>query len=86
MSTLIQMKRCTNENKRKHRHRVNLALSQDIWERFNPVLKNVWKGSFTSWVEFAMECYSRDTCEGCPYHKDHSEEKKGIGKKSVNEI
>jgi len=75
------MKRCAPKHKRKSRHRVNLSLSQDIWKRFKPVLKKAWKGSFTSWVEFAMECYSRDTCEGCPYNEPDSEKEKGIGKK-----
>jgi hypothetical protein len=74
------VKRCTPKRKRQSRHRVNIALSQDRWDRFKPVLRKIWQGSFTSWVEFAMECYSRDTCEGCPYNESDLDEKKGIGK------
>ncbi len=75
------MKCCIPSNKIKNRHRINLSLSQDIWEKFTPVIKHTWKGSFTSWVEFAMECYSRDSCEGCPYNESSLGKKKGIGKK-----
>lgn len=79
----FKMKRCIPKHKKKEKHRVSLSLSQNIWEKFNPVLKNAWKGSFTSWVEFAMECYSRDTCEGCPYNEPDLEKEKGIGKKII---
>jgi len=67
---------------RKLRHRVTLALDGELWEKFQPILKNKWEGSFTSWLEYAMECYSRNTCEGCPYEPDGPQEKAqdGIGK------
>jgi len=44
------------------------------------VLKDRWDGSFTSWVEYAMECYTRVSCEGCPYAEDEGQEKVAIGK------
>jgi len=39
-------------------------------------------GLFASWLEFAMECYSRDSCKGCPYEPEEEQEKapEGIGK------
>jgi hypothetical protein len=75
------MKRCVPRKKTKVRHRVNLAIDQELWNKFQPVLRELWEGSFNSWVEFAMECYSRDTCEGCPYNEPGHETDKGIGKK-----
>lgn len=80
------MERCNPTSKNKIKHRVNLVLPQELWDDFKPVLKNHWKGSFTSWVKFAMICYSRDTCEGCPYNEVDSykfDKKKGIGKKKL---
>jgi hypothetical protein len=64
------------------RHRITVALSNDLWGKFQPALKNKWGDSFTSWLEYAMECYSRDTCRGCPYESDEEQEKAvdGIGK------
>lgn len=64
------------------RHRVTVAIEIELWEKFRPVLKDKWEGSFTSWLEYAMECYSRDTCRGCPYEPDEEQEKAvdGIGK------
>ena len=68
---------------RKPRHRVTVALDGDLWERFQPVFKERWEGSFTTWLEFALECYSRDTCKDCPYEPDDDDQEKatdGIGK------
>ena len=67
---------------RKPRHRVTVALDGDLWERFQPVFKERWEGSFTTWLEFALECFSRDTCKGCPYEPEEEQEKApdGIGK------
>ncbi len=65
------------------RHRLTIALKQDRWQKFQPVLKKKWQGSFTSWLEYAMECYSRDTCKGCPYEADDDDREKapdGIAK------
>ena len=64
------------------RHRITVALDGDLWEKFRHVLPERWGGSFTSWLEYAMECYSRDSCEGCPYEPDEEQEKSpdGIGK------
>ncbi len=67
----------------KPRHRITVALDEGLWNRFRPILKNKWVGSFTSWLEYAMECYSRATCEGCPYEPDDDDREKapdGIGK------
>ncbi len=67
----------------KPRHRVTLALDGDLWDKFQPILKHKWEGSFTSWMEYAMECYTRDTCEGCPYEPEDDKREKspdGIGK------
>lgn len=71
-----------NVSLRRPRHRVTLALDGELWDRFQPALKNKWEGSFTSWLEYAMECYSRDICKGCPYEPDEPQEKApdGIGK------
>ena len=59
-----------------------LPLKMVLWEKFRPILKNKWEGTFTSWLEYAMECYSRNTCEDCPYEPDDGQEKAvdGIGK------
>lgn len=73
------MQRC-QPNRRRPRHRITLALEGELWERFQPVLKDRWDGSFTSWVEYAMECYTRVSCEGCPYAEDEGQEKVAIGK------
>ena len=65
------------------RHRVTVALKYQLWEKFRPVLKEKWEGTFTSWIEYAMECYSRETCKGCPYEPDDNDMEKardGIGK------
>ncbi len=65
------------------RHRVTVAIEIELWEKFRPVLKDKWEGTFTSWLEYAMECYSRDTCKGCPYEPDDDDQEKardGIGK------
>ena len=64
------------------RHRITVAVENGLWEKFRPILKNKWEGTFTSWLEYAMECYSRNTCKGCPYEPDEGQEKAvdGIGK------
>ena len=55
-----------------------------LWDKFQKTLKDEWQGSFTTWVEFSMECYMRDSCDGCPYEEDEEKEKGaakiGIGK------
>lgn len=65
------------------RRRVNLAIDAELWERFAPVLRERWGGTFTSWVTFAMECYARDRCEGCPYDREGFPKQKGIGKRDA---
>jgi len=65
------------------RHRITVALDGDLWEKFRHVLPERWGGSFTSWLEYAMECYSRDSCTGCPYEPEDDDREKapdGIGK------
>ncbi len=73
----------------KRRHRVTVALDGELWDRFQDSLKNRWEGgSFTSWLEYALECYSRDTCKGCPYEPDDDDREKapdGIGKVIIDE-
>ena len=73
----------------KLRHRITVALDGDLWDKFQNTLKDRWEGgSFTSWLEFAMECYSRDTCRGCPYEPDDDNREKapdGIGKVIIDE-
>ena len=72
----------------KPRHRITVALDGRLWNRFQPILKDKWEGSFTSWLEYAMECYSRDSCKGCPYEPDDDDRKKapdGIGKVLLDE-
>jgi hypothetical protein len=66
----------------KKMHCVNPYLCRSDTESPWPALKKKWGDSFTSWLEYAMECYSRDTCRGCPYESDEEQEKAvdGIGK------
>jgi hypothetical protein len=71
------MKKC-NPKKAPPRHRINLALNGQLWEKFQPTLKDKWEGSFNSWVEFAMTCYMQEVCDDCPYVED---EDKGKGYK-----
>jgi hypothetical protein len=80
--------KCASPNRNRNKHRVTLALNEALWDRFQPVLKEKWGDSFTSWLEYAMECYSRDTCRGCPYEPDEGQEKAvdGIGKVVDNGI
>jgi hypothetical protein len=76
------MQRC-QPYKRKLRHRITLALDDNLWGQFQKVMQEHWKGSFTSWVEYAMECYSRNSCDDCPYcpYSNQSDRKvMGIGK------
>ncbi len=61
----------------KPRHRTTLALDAHLWNRFQSVLSEQWEGSFTSWVEYAMECYTRDNCDGCPYAEEEGQQKAG---------
>ncbi len=75
------IKRRCQPIEQKPKHRITIALNPELWERFQPSLKNNWGDSFTSWVEFAMECYSREKCDGCPYQEEEDQEKSGgIGK------
>ncbi len=74
------MEYCRPDSKKKKR-RLNIAIPEETWDKFLPVLNEHWGDSFTSWVEFAMECYSRDTCEGCPYDHEGAPKSKGIGKR-----
>lgn len=39
------------------------------------MLRDHWRGSLTSWIEYAMECYTRDSCDGCPYQEEEGQEK-----------
>jgi hypothetical protein len=75
-------KRCKPALLSKPRHRLTVAVRGDLWEKFQPSLKNEWQGSFTSWLEYAMECYTRDSCDGCPYQEEEGQVKaeEGIGK------
>jgi len=76
-----KIKKCRPFKKTKIRHRLNLAIDKELWDKFQPILSEIWKGSFTSWVEFAMECYSRDSCEGCIYNEPDFKKEKGSGEK-----
>ncbi len=76
------MKYCKPKTVKKKR-RLNIAVSEEIWDRFVPALEREWGDSFTSWVEFAMECYSRTACEGCPYNRDDMPKSRGIGKRDL---
>ncbi len=74
---------CKSTISKNPRHRITIALNGELWDRFQGALEEHWKGgSFTSWVEYAMECYSRDSCKGCPYEPEEPQEKApdGIGK------
>jgi len=79
------MKYCKPANI-KNKKRLNIAIPEETWEKFEPVLMEQWGDSFTSWVEFAMECYSRSTCEGCPYDREDAPKSKGIGKRDFRKI
>jgi hypothetical protein len=70
------MKKKCIPRKEQSRHRINLALDGELWEKFQPVLKDEWEGSFNSWVEYAMTCYMHITCDDCPFI---AEEDKGKG-------
>ncbi len=74
------MDRC--RPRRKEIKRLNLAVDADVFNRFLPVMKRDWGDSISSWVEFAMECYSRESCDGCPYAEEEGQQKAldGIGK------
>jgi len=65
-----------NAKKQKPRHRITLALDGEVWSKFQTALKEQWQGSFNSWVEFAMTCYTHESCDDCPYVE---EEDKGKG-------
>ena len=70
------MKKKCIPQKEPQRHRINLALDGELWEKFQPALKDSWEGSFNSWVEYAMTCYMHETCDDCPFI---AEEDKGKG-------
>ena len=74
--------RCKPVSLNKPRHRVTVAVQGELWDRFQLALKNDWQGSFTSWLEYAMECFTHDNCDGCPYREEEGQEKaaEGIGK------
>ena len=74
--------RCKPASLNKPRHRVTVAVQAELWDKFQLALKNDWQGSFTSWLEYAMECFTRVSCSGCPYQEEEEQEKApdGIGK------
>jgi len=59
--------------------RLNLAIDARVFDRFEPTLRSEWGGSISSWVEYAMECWLRDSCVGCPYAEEDGLQKVGIG-------
>jgi hypothetical protein len=73
------MERC--RPRRRVAKRLNLAVDRAVYERFLPVMEHEWGGSLSSWVEYAMECYSRDSCEGCPYTETVGARRAGIGRR-----
>ncbi|MFW6150374.1 MAG: hypothetical protein ACOC6A_02460 [Chloroflexota bacterium] len=73
------MERC--KPRRREARRLNLAVDRGVYEKFLPVMEREWGGSLSSWVEYAMECYSRDSCEGCPYQDTAGIRRAGIGRK-----
>jgi hypothetical protein len=80
-NTMKEVRRRCKPVEHKPRHRATLAIDGELWERFQPVLRDSWLGSFTSWLEYAMECYTRESCDGCPYEEEEGQEKAdGIGK------
>ena len=85
MCTIYYMKKCIPK-KEQPRHRINLALDGELWDKFQATLKDKWEGSFNSWVEFAMTCYSQEKCDDCPYVEDEDKGKDfspaGIGRNS----
>ncbi len=62
-----------------------MAIDADIFKRFLTVMEKEWADSVSSWVEYAMECYSRDSCDGCPYAEKKGQQKLGIGKMSLKD-
>ena len=80
------MKKKCIPRKEQSRHRINLALDGELWEKFQPVLKDEWEGSFNSWVEYAMTCYIHITCDDCPFIAEEDTGKgfkpSGIGRNS----
>jgi len=81
------MKNRCNVKKQKPRHRITLALDDEVWSKFQTALKERWQGSFNSWVEFAMTCYMHGSCDECPYAEEEDKGKglkpAGIGKNST---
>jgi hypothetical protein len=80
------MKKKCIPQKEQQRHRINLALDGQLWEKFQPTLKDEWGDSFNSWVEFAMTCYMHETCDDCPFVDEKDKGKgfkpSGIGRNS----
>ena len=75
------IRRCRPKVK-KARHRITAAVDNEVWQRFQVALLQHWEGSFTSWLEYAMECFSRDRCDGCPYapEEGYYDKASGVGK------
>lgn len=75
-----------NPKKQKPRHRITLALDDQVWSEFQTTLKKQWQDSFNSWVEYAMTCYMHENCDDCPYVEEEDKGKNfspaGIGKNS----
>lgn len=77
------MNRC--RPRRRQVKRLNLAIDAETFSRFLPVMQRDWGDSISSWMEFAMECYSRETCDGCPYAEEEGQQKVGIGQVAPRE-
>jgi len=71
------MKKKCIPQKEQQRHRINLALDGQLWDKFQSTLKDDWEGSFNSWVEYAMTCYMQEKCDDCPF-VDEKDKGKGF--------
>ena len=72
------MKRC-RKPERKH---ISTTIDRALYERLIPTIEEDWRGTFSSWLDYAATCYLRDTCDGCQYAEAEGkgEQKAGIGK------
>lgn len=65
---------------RRKTRRLNLAVDAEVFNKFHPVMRENFGDSISGWVEYAMECYSRESCDGCPYAEEEGQQKISIGK------
>ena len=77
------------KRKRSKRHRVvtSLTLDPHIVASLKKRMKRQGETNFSSFVEGILDCFTRNTCEGCPGYENLSDKEKtqitgkvGVGK------